>query len=660
MKTIKSRIILVLLSFIVLCCLILGIMGSYLNYSTANDVLEQNLIETAVVSGAQVAAEIKAIQNVAIETGSIARIANPDTPIEQKQEIIQQRAKSHDFQRGNLLNAQGISLFDGNDYSERDYFKTSMQGKTYISDPTISKITGKLTFLVSAPVWEGGIPDTKVIGVIYYAPNETFLNDIVSSITVSDSGYAYMINRKGTSVADPDASLVSVENSIQEAQTDKSMAALADIETKMIAGETGFATYKYHGSKWVQGYAPVANTDGWSIGVVAMEKDFLGNFYLSIWITLIVVAVFITAGILCSIKFGNQIGNPISACVERLKLLSTGDLKSPVPVVHSKDETGVLADATALLTKSLNNVVNEVSETLVQMANNNFTVSELRAYQGDFLPLSQSTNHIVESLNDTLSQINVASDQVSVGSDQVSSGAQALSQGATEQASSIEELSASILEVSANVKQNAGNANNANILSSEAAAKLMEGNQEMGKMLAAMTDISDSSKKISNIIKTINDIAFQTNILALNAAVEAARAGEAGKGFAVVAEEVRNLASKSAAASKDTTALIESSIRAVDHGTQLADNTASLLQEVMDKATKSTNLVSAIANASGEQSQSLEQVTLGIEQISAVVQTNSATAEESAAASEELSGQATMLKQLVSQFKLKDPSSNRD
>ncbi|MEG0215173.1 MAG: methyl-accepting chemotaxis protein, partial [Hungatella sp.] len=328
--------------------------------------------------------------------------------------------------------------------------------------------------------------------------------------------------------------------------------------------------------------------------------------------------------------------------------------------VHSKDETGVLADATALLTKSLNNVVNEVSETLVQMANNNFTVSELRAYQGDFLPLSQSTNHIVESLNDTLSQINVASDQVSVGSDQVSSGAQALSQGATEQASSIEELSASILEVSANVKQNAGNANNANILSSEAAAKLMEGNQEMGKMLAAMTDISDSSKKISNIIKTINDIAFQTNILALNAAVEAARAGEAGKGFAVVAEEVRNLASKSAAASKDTTALIESSIRAVDHGTQLADNTASLLQEVMDKATKSTNLVSAIANASGEQSQSLEQVTLGIEQISAVVQTNSATAEESAAASEELSGQATMLKQLVSQFKLKDPSSNRD
>jgi len=255
-----------------------------------------------------------------------------------------------------------------------------------------------------------------------------------------------------------------------------------------------------------------------------------------------------------------------------------------------------------------------------------------------------------------LIQINQASDQVASGSEQVSFGAQALSQGATEQASSVEELSATIVELSGHVKVNADHAAEASRLSNDAGSGVMESDGHMKEMIEAMGDISDKSKEIGKIIKTIDDIAFQTNILALNAAVEAARAGSAGKGFAVVADEVRNLAQKSAEAAKNTTVLIEGSILAVDNGTRIVGQTAKSLQDVVVKAGNVTNKMTDIANASEQQAKAIAQVTQGIEQIAAVVQTNSATAEESAAASEELTGQAQMLKELVGKFRLNGDS----
>jgi methyl-accepting chemotaxis protein len=294
------------------------------------------------------------------------------------------------------------------------------------------------------------------------------------------------------------------------------------------------------------------------------------------------------------------------------------------------------------------------------MADGNLAVSDVREFKGDFVTISNSLNMILESMNSVLGDINTSSDQVSIGSKQVSDGSQALSQGATEQASSVEELTASVTEVASLTKQNASNANEANELTLTVKGSAELGNKHMTQMLQAMEEINDSSNNISKIIKVIDDIAFQTNILALNAAVEAARAGHHGKGFAVVAEEVRNLAARSAEAAKDTTELIQGSIKKSSIGTDIANNTAKALLEIVTGVTKTAEIISGIAKSSNEQAMGITQINTGLNQVSQVIQNNAATAEESAASSQELSGQAEMLKEMIGRFRLRNLSNKQN
>ncbi len=390
-------------------------------------------------------------------------------------------------------------------------------------------------------------------------------------------------------------------------------------------------------------------------------KEESSSLYKAAILSMIVVIIaIILVGVFFSFVIIRLIKIPISEIENAATKMAEGDLNVKISYT-SKDELGVLAAQVGRLIRKLQVIIDDENKFLAKMAEGDFTVDSIceEEYTGGFYPLLVSFRGIAEKLNDTMQQISQSSSQVAGGADQVSNGAQALAQGATEQASSVEELAATIGEISDKVNQNADNARQASAAASCVSTKMNVSKEKMQQMIQAMSDISNCSSEIGKIMKIIEDIAFQTNILALNAAVEAARAGAAGKGFAVVADEVRNLASKSTEASENISALIENTLKVVENGTQIADDTAQSLIQAVNDVTEMTGIIGQISEASSVQADSIAQITMGIDQISSVVQTNSATAEESAAASEELSSQSQFMKSLVGRFKLKGSSVER-
>lgn len=654
MKSIRSKITLCLMATVLIALMAVGISSITLSYRSTIATVEQMMSETAVLAAERIEQELTAYKNVAMDTGCIPQLSDPSVSVEEKQAIINERASMHGFQRGNIIGPDGYSIFDGKDYSDREYVKQAMEGNVYVSEPLISKITGELSIMVAAPLYSEGSHGSSIAGVVYFVPPETFLNSIVSSIRIAPSSRAYMINRTGDTIADITLDTITTQNIENQAQSDSSLKELAALHKDMRQGSSGFGSFQSSDGSRFLAYAPVNGTDGWSVAVSALQKDYLSDTYFGIIINLLVIGISVLASIAVALKLSGNISAPMQACAKRMKLLVEGDLKSPVPQVKGQDETAMLTRSTAEMVKGLNTIINDISYLLNEMANQNFDIqsSHRDSYVGEFQNILLSMRNLKVELSNTIHQIDISAGQVSSASGQVSTGAQNLSQGSISQASAVEELAATINDISDSSQKTAGAAEEAGHFVEQAGAQLGISVDYVKDLNAAMEKISTSSEEISKIISTIESIAFQTNILALNAAVEAARAGSSGKGFAVVADEVRNLASKSEEASKATKELIESSIASVNEGSQVVNKVTESLERTSSIAANVTTKMEIVVEAVENQTTAIRQITEGIDQISSVVQTNSATAQESAAASEQLSAEAASLKRLVDGFTL--------
>ena len=654
MKSIRIKINLCMILTVLVGLVASGASSIALNYNNTMSTVEQMMSQTAVQAAGRAQQELEVYKNFVMEVGCIPQLSDPEVPVEEKQAIIDGRVSMHDFQRGNIVGADGISIFDGNDYSDREYVRQAMEGNTFVSEPLISKITGELSIMVAAPLYSEGDQTKPIVGVVYFVPHETFLNEIVSAIQVGENSRAYMINKSGDTIADITLDTITVQNIETEAQSDPSLQELAAIHAQMRQGKNGFGSYTSGENKMFAAYAPVLDTDGWSIAVTAPQINYLASTRDVMVINIIVIIITICISVVVALLLAINIGKPMKACVNRMKLLVEGDLETPMPKITNKDETGMLVRSTEALVTGLRTVINDISYLLNEMANQNLDVhtKHEEVYVGNFQNILHSMRNMKVELNDAMRQVNHSAEEVANASSQLSSSAQTLSQGTTQQASSVQELAARISVISEEVKSTASGALEVRRQTHQAGEEVHLCNQEMQNLVEAMEKIRRSSEEIEKILKTRDDIAFQTNILALNAAVEAARAGSAGKGFAIVAEEVRNLAGKSAQAAQNTSELIANSTEAVHRGTEIAQNTANVLLGVVNSIQSMVDAIDQIAVVSNEQSESVGQVSEGINQISEVVQNNSATAEEGAAASEQLSAEAACLKELVGQFTL--------
>lgn len=658
-KSIKTQIFISYLLLIIFVVVILGGLSAFQNYITTFDTLERTMVNITEVSSSVIAGKLEVYKAVAADLGMNPVLSNTKISKLEKEKAVKQIVNMY-----GLLDAYNVSSAGRGESSvtneiymvnNTDYFIAAMEGKIFVSEPSMNTKLKKYTFTVASPVWKDGIYGSDVTGAAVIVLDGQVLSDIASSVKIGEQGYGFILNKDGMTIGHPDyEKVLSGENIIAGYEASGSNQSFAMTEMKLLNGEISFGDYNLNNRKHLISYSPIEGSNGWGLFVSAPQSEYLSSTYTGLAIIAVISMMSIAAAYFTGKNVSVKIANPIILCAERLQKLSDGDLHTEIERTNREDEIGMLLKSMNRTVKGMNRIVTDMSYHMGAIAEGDFSKNMDIEYVGDLNSIAVSMKKISEFLNTVVKQVNESAEQVSGGADQLAGSAQALSQGAAEQASSIEELSATLEEISKQINNSASFANKANETSIESSEQVVIGNNYVKEMTEAMHDISSSSAEIAKIINVIDSIAFQTNILALNAAVEAARAGVSGKGFAVVADEVRNLATKSAEAAKNTTELIAHSVTAVNKGTKISKETESALELAVEKANETAGMIEKISIASSQQAEAVKQILSGVEQISSIVQTNSATSEESAAASEELSSQAQILKDMIDGIKLKN------
>ena len=541
------------------------------------------------------------------------------------------------FDGGTFVSDEGYVL------SEKEYwFKDGETRETIISEPYTDIITGNMVVAVTAPVYD---KSGKITGITGMDINITALNNMAQQHVIGEKGFAILITRNHT--------VLSHQNSAMIMKNTSEVGLDENIQSSIESQDTAIKEYDDRGSKVVGCYTPIGDT-GWGILTSLPESELTEkvNGITAKIMTINILALILMIGALTVLSA--RITKPLKKLTAVTAELVKGNYDVEIHA-DSQDEVGDLANGMSVLVDKLRTYmlyIDEISGSLDSFADGNLNIDLKQDYSGEFYRLRDSLEKTVAAFSDVIGDITSISSQLASGSMEIANGAQQLANGSSEQSSSIQNLAMNINEITENINSSAEHTTALNSQIAAVGSAAFNSNEQMEQMMDAMNRISSESMEIGKIIKTIEDIAFQTNILALNAAVEAARAGAAGKGFAVVADEVRNLATKSSEAAKNTTALIENSIKAVKDGTDIAEETREALSEVVTAVDESSVMIQSISANALKEAEQISHIRSSVDEISSVVHSNSAAAEESSAASEQLSSLASTLEMISKKFVL--------
>ena len=630
MKTLRSKLLLAMLSIALIITVLLSLVSVYFINVSAKDTLKSTAEPLAVQAAKNFDSTISSYTNNIVST------VKSDSFLEAKTDADRLKAVKSGFadNTGFYLN---FTVFDSNGIvlaTDNEMVSSSVEKKHIISAcerssayiTNIYSFGGKNYFSILAST-KSGNTEQKVACITIQSD---MLVNALNEYTFGKSGYVYLVGKDGEILLHKDTDQIG-KNAL----------------------EIGTTEYKFKDNNYIVGYYGSSYFDG-TVVMVTNVADFTTASSSALTNIIVMGVVLMCLTVLFSLLFAKRITKPIISTTNRLRSLAQGNLTDPVDVWYSKDELGVLSNSLEETIVCLRQYINLITVALTQISEGNLCHRMEGTFKGDFYKIKSTFNEILDSLSDTFASINMSAEQVNSGAVQVSNIAQSVSQGSTQQASAIEELSATLSDVSKQITQNSEDSKNAYNIVLKNTEAVDNCNSDMGNMVNAMNAIHTASDEISKIIKVIDEIAFQTNILALNAAVEAAREGS--KGFGVVADEVRRLASRSAEAAKQTASLIENQSAAVSKGSKIAEETADSLNNIVSNSNTIKDLVKNISDASEAQAEAIVQVNTGVDQISAVVSANTSTAVGSASASEELSSQSLILKNMIARFKLSENS----
>ncbi len=575
-------------------------------------------------------------------------IVNESISLEERKAILNNRAATSTFKDFSIAYPDG-KTYNDTDISARDYFNNAMASKgAYVSSPVLRMTDNSLTIMMGKYFSANG-QDYLVYGGL----DTEIVNNIIKKVHFGENGVCFIVDKDGQIIAASNTELFPILTDLTEnPELDGGLADLGSMAQDMLTYTEGTGIASINGSRYYIGYAPIQGAEGWSIAV-ATPWDSTVFSILSYCILSLVIALVVVVITMIVARFRvKKLCAPIIATTERLAAFAEGDITSPAPTTNVGGEIQSMAESLGALISNMQEWIGDIRNVLASISDGDLTVAPEAKYKGDFVEIRTSLDMILQSLRHVMEQVGRSSTEVREGASQLVEGSSMLSQNAINQAAEMEQITNIVLDIAAKTEANSTSVKLALDKISNANLAADESSRSMSEMLSAIGEIEQSSIEIEQIMKVIDDIAFQTNILALNAAIEAARAGDAGKGFAVVADEVRNLASKSAEAAQQTGVLITKSIEAVNRGAKLADSTSEALGGIVSGVSEVADVMGDIAAANEEQTEGINRISAGMDSVNTAIHNTSATAEESAAASEELSALAVTLSDEVGRFRI--------